>query len=118
MSMCLNCNDRPAYHAYYGEEFGLCGVCAERVANLFNFAHSGRWLTYPNEMGARSLRIAMPAQIRWDILRAAKFTCQACGETARPMHIDHIIPLAKGGSNEIENLQCLCDRCNMAKGAR
>lgn len=32
--------------------------------------------------------------------------------------IDHIVPLAKGGSNELENVQLLCIRCNRSKGSR
>lgn len=33
-------------------------------------------------------------------------------------HVDHIMPLALGGSNWPANLQCLCPRCNMSKGAK
>lgn len=32
--------------------------------------------------------------------------------------IDHIVPLAKGGTNDLENLQLLCRSCNCKKGAR
>ncbi|MBK7922175.1 MAG: HNH endonuclease [Gemmatimonadetes bacterium] len=31
-------------------------------------------------------------------------------------HIDHLVPLARGGCNDIVNLQQLCSQCNLAKG--
>jgi 5-methylcytosine-specific restriction endonuclease McrA len=33
-------------------------------------------------------------------------------------HVDHIMPLALGGSNWPDNLQCLCPFCNLSKGAK
>ena len=30
-------------------------------------------------------------------------------------HIDHIVPLARGGTNDLVNLQLLCAECNQKK---
>ncbi|MEO3677390.1 HNH endonuclease [Rheinheimera sp. FR7-31] len=38
--------------------------------------------------------------------------------TGQELAIDHIVPLAKGGTNDPTNLQILCKHCNSAKGAR
>lgn len=32
--------------------------------------------------------------------------------------VDHVVPLCAGGTNDPANLQCLCKRCNQAKGGR
>jgi 5-methylcytosine-specific restriction endonuclease McrA len=32
-------------------------------------------------------------------------------------HIDHIVPRARGGQNEENNLRLLCERCNESRGA-
>jgi 5-methylcytosine-specific restriction endonuclease McrA len=33
-------------------------------------------------------------------------------------HVDHVLPLALGGSNDRSNLQLLCESCNCSKGAK
>lgn len=42
--------------------------------------------------------------------------CAACrAPTPKGMHLDHIHPLAAGGSNNDENIQLLCPTCNISK---
>lgn len=43
--------------------------------------------------------------------------CAYCGSTEK-LEVDHIIPVAKGGRNELSNTQVLCEGCNMRKGDR
>lgn len=48
--------------------------------------------------------------------------CAHCGasidlELEADGHIDHIIPLARGGTNDLVNLQLLCESCNLNKSA-
>lgn len=33
-------------------------------------------------------------------------------------HVDHIVPIALGGTNDKGNLQCLCPSCNIRKSAK
>lgn len=40
--------------------------------------------------------------------------CLCCKEK-KPLTIDHVIPLSKGGKNSIDNIQPLCLECNMYK---
>lgn len=67
---------------------------------------------------APSTRISFPQTTRLRVLALSAFECQHCGANLFQVepHIDHIVPLSKGGSNDESNLQALCSDCNLAKG--
>ena len=53
--------------------------------------------------------------IEWkNKLKEFNYRCVNCG-TDKNLTIDHIIPLSKGGSNKISNIQPLCGLCNSKK---
>lgn len=43
--------------------------------------------------------------------------CLKCGQTGK-LTADHIVPVVRGGSNDISNIQPLCMRCNQSKGTK
>ena len=52
------------------------------------------------------------------ILERQKWKCAECkASLKKAYHVDHIMPLALGGSNWPRNLQCLCPSCNVRKFA-
>jgi 5-methylcytosine-specific restriction endonuclease McrA len=65
-------------------------------------------------------RKTIALKIRWDVLKRGNYMCAKCG--SRPpdvsLDVDHIVPLAKGGTDAITNLQILCNHCNQGKKAR
>ena len=46
-----------------------------------------------------------------------KNECNYCGSTDH-LQIDHIYPMVRGGSNDLDNLQILCRKCNVKKSAK
>ncbi|MBL9185921.1 MAG: HNH endonuclease [Opitutaceae bacterium] len=59
--------------------------------------------------------------LRYQLLVDSKFSCSACGpkrKQEKQLHIDHIIPVSKGGTNARENLRVLCEDCNLGRGNR
>lgn len=56
-----------------------------------------------------------------NILGKQKYKCAECKASVRlkaKRQVDHIIPIARGGTNWPSNLQILCAPCNMSKGAK
>jgi hypothetical protein len=62
----------------------------------------------------------IPESIRRAVHERDGGRCVRCGDgpPAAELHVDHIYPWSKGGTNDLSNLQLLCQRCNLSKGAK
>ncbi len=56
----------------------------------------------------------IPQDVRWMIFARDGYQCLECG-SAVDLTIDHIHPVAWGGTNDASNLQTLCRSCNSVK---
>ena len=68
----------------------------------------------------KTKRKPLSKSVRFEVFKRDRFTCQYCGRKAPDvvLEVDHIVPVAKGGTNEIVNLITSCKDCNRGKGKR
>ena len=59
-------------------------------------------------------REPIPEEVQRAIWQRDEGRCVKCGSSVM-IHIDHLIPVALGGSNHPDNLQLLCANCNREK---
>ena len=71
-----------------------------------------------SEYHAKNQRRLMTKELREHIAERDNYTCQICGKYMPDgvgLHIDHIIPVSKGGKSIPSNLRVLCSKCNGRK---
>ncbi len=72
-------------------------------------------------MVERHPRINLPRELKAAVWEFTHGQCWYCGTDCNPygdLCIDHVVPLARGGTNEIENLVPCCTHCNQMKGTQ
>ena len=67
-------------------------------------------------MGKSVLGTSQWKRQRERVLQRDQYICQYCGQDAT--EVDHVIPRAKGGGHDMDNLVACCKRCNGLKGSR
>lgn len=100
--ICFNCNQIIEKGS---EEYHSKRLCPQYAAPK----------TQPEIM--RSMWNSISKRHRGKIIRDIGGLCAIC-KTTEKLTVDHIIPLSKGGSNDLNNLQILCKSCNSKKGDR
>ena len=91
---------------------GLCDGCREKFKG---------WLTYQKFKGSTIARYgSLWYKVRKRILERDNYLCQIClkhGRYVTATDVDHIVPIAHGGTDDDSNLQSLCHDCHKTKTA-
>lgn len=98
----------------------LCDSCLDCYS--LSASSEQRELNKPKS-SAEIERAKLSVKLRFSVLERDGFACKACGRSPRKddpikLHVDHVLAVAKGGKTIPENLQTLCQDCNLGKSDR
>ena len=60
-------------------------------------------------------RKALSVRKRFLVFKRDRYKCRICSRSGVELEVDHIISVAKGGKDRLDNLQTLCFDCNRGK---
>lgn len=93
------------------------GWTGGRAATYQRLKQSGKTrIYYMNRKARDGFQRASP-EIVQTLGRLQRWRCAVCAVKLVKYEVDHIVPLAKGGTNQDSNLQLLCVSCNRTKQA-
>ena len=96
----------------------------------YNQTEAGKAKSSKSDKKRRALKAGAEIEnfMAQEVFNRDRYKCQSCGIKTRPDYknkshskypnLDHIVPLSKGGDHSKLNTQCLCRKCNLAKGNR
>ncbi len=105
-SLALRTAGRGSGNYFFGEHHRVASAIYEAAVRKANQTLVDREAGLPTRHIPRDIR-----QRVWQKYRGA---CANCGAT-QYLEFDHIVPVAKGGSNSEANVQLLCRKCNLKK---
>lgn len=113
-------------YAVHGEK-RRAGMAVWRAENAERHrANASAWAQANPERAALASRLKKQRRRGAGTLTAADWqavldlygaACLACGSDAPPT-IDHVVPISRGGTNTVDNVQPLCGPCNFRKGTK
>ena len=72
----------------------------------------------PNKIKSKRKRTHIPRGLKHEVFKRDGYKCVECGaskDDGATLHVDHKVPVSKGGTDELSNLQTLCSDCNLNK---
>lgn len=118
MIMCLRCSNAKLDDELVG--FHL-RIDADEVAKtksqlcFLGFITDAWVLTKPLEIDPVRPLSHLWRVIRNRVFKRDDYTCQYCGERGKKLECDHVIPVARGGLHDDDNLVTACFACNRSK---
>lgn len=61
--------------------------------------------------------MAVSKRTRFEVLRRDNYTCRYCRSADEPLTVDHVLPVALGGTDDPTNLLAACRDCNAGKAS-
>lgn len=100
-----------AYHAEYRKKH------SEKIAEYRSTHKSARLVIQNNRRARAASSGVLPTDIVSVLMTLQRSKCANCKTCLKTngKHLDHKIPLSKGGSNTFENVELLCPTCNLRK---
>jgi tetratricopeptide (TPR) repeat protein len=96
----------------------LFNSCLEEKATISRYGNDAIpfWRMEIKKRQFTNQRMPIPSSVKKAVWKRDGGKCVNCGSEV-DIEYDHIIPLAKGGSSTIQNIQILCKKCNRKKSA-
>lgn len=79
----------------------------------------GLWIRHADDsVSINGFRLQIDRRVTDEVRRRWKGRCAYCGEVADPFHVDHVVPISRGGTSSKRNLVLACEQCNLSKGTK
>jgi len=127
-------NPHISYNTYKQRFGGWTNACFKFIEYKMGDAISKDDFVFPNQEVSSNNRELhfhyqqetsrnVPLSLRFEVLRRDNYRCVFCGKSpvtnlGTNLHIDHKVPFSKGGKSTLDNLQTLCEECNLGKSDR
>jgi hypothetical protein len=102
----------------YADRFGGWRTALNKFVEWTNDKNIPLEATDQLDLKSRKTPRSVNWRLRAQVLMRDQAKCRLCGAApadGAKLHVDHVHPWSKGGETNLENLQILCERCNIGK---
>ena len=104
-----------AHVRQYASELGI------DISRQLNLLTNATTVKLQKEFGGQEpkRKRTLTSSLKIEVFKRDNYTCQECGRGREAkLHVHHIMPVSRGGTDEMSNLITLCESCNEAIGNR